>query len=456
VDGLVQQATGLSNLHATAGGITTAANSRIVTAPVIVEYGLTRRLTLGVVVPLVETRTTLIAGLNQSKTAANVGLNPAIINGDWSQNSGVVSALRGAASLLATQLATCQATPSGQGCQSLLAQQGAAQALITNAQSFASSLGLLYGTGNGTPGTAFVPIAGSDIQKAIDARLARLDSSFHTFGGALNAGTLESAVIPANAALNAVLLGAGYDTLQSPDRSSIGDISIGATYQLTNTFPDSEPIPGFHRRISVNATGRIGTGEPANRSRLFDNPTGYGQPGLVLGAAGDFAWGTRFALSALGSYTMQFGSVDVARVPNTAYAALPLTAPFGGTYSAGNVLSLTALPRLRVAGYFSVNGVFALTRVAADRYTAAAPPPVPEGPATESGLLGVAAAPFGNAAATLQQVGFGFSYSTSQMLRGPGRIPAEVSFRHIETLSAAGGPAAKTFEDQISLRVFVR
>ena len=59
-------------------------------------------------------------------------------------------------------------------------------------------------------------------------------------------------------------------------------------------------------------------------------------------------------------------------------------------------------------------------------------------------------------AATLQQIGFGLSYSTSQLLRAPGRIPAEVAFRHFETLSVSGGPAPKAIQDQITVRVFFR
>jgi hypothetical protein len=454
---LIQNAAGVSNLQVTAGSIRSAANARIVTAPVILEYGLSRRLTLGIVVPLVETRTTFIAGLNVKPGTANVGLNDAITTGNWSHNKSVVDALTSAASTLQGRLASCQAAPSSPGCQTLLAQQADAASLIATTTSFASSLGLIYGTGAGNPGTTFIPITGSNIQQAIDKRLLDIVTRYQqSFGTTVSTGALNAASIPANDALNAVLVGAGYDTLQSPDRTSIGDVSIGATYQLRNTFPDSVPDDQFHQRVAVNVTGRIGTGEPANRDRLFDNPTGYGQPGLILGAAGDFAWGRRWALTALGSYTMQFGSISVSRVPNPGYAAFPLTAPLGGTYSAGNVLSFVALPRIGLARYFSINGVYSMVRVAADQYTAPTASPLPSGSATESVLLPIAAPPFGNDAATLQQIGFGFSYSTSQLLRAPGRIPAEVAFRHMETLSVSGGPAPKTIQDQITLRVFFR
>jgi hypothetical protein len=60
-------------------------------------------------------------------------------------------------------------------------------------------------------------------------------------------------------------------------------------------------------------------------------------------------------------------------------------------------------------------------------------------------------------ATTTQQLGFGVSYSTLVGNdRGPGRIPFEASFRHVETISASGGPAYKVFIDQLQLRVFFR
>jgi hypothetical protein len=33
-------------------------------------------------------------------------------------------------------------------------------------------------------------------------------------------------------------------------------------------------------------------------------------------------------------------------------------------------------------------------------------------------------------------------------------LPFEASFSHLETISASGGPVAKTFRDQIELRVY--
>jgi hypothetical protein len=160
-------------------------------------------------------------------------------------------------------------------------------------------------------------------------------------------------------------------------------------------------------------------------------------------------------VSGVGSYTVQLGTVNVARVANPGNAVFPLSGPFTGTYSAGNVTMVTIIPRWRLAGYFGVNGLYSIVRTEADKYTlVAAPTGVTQLPDAIPDVP--PAAPFGLGSATAQQVGVGFSYST---VVGPdrnsGRIPFEVSFSHLETLMGTGGPVAKTFRDQLELRVYI-
>jgi hypothetical protein len=188
---------------------------------------------------------------------------------------------------------------------------------------------------------------------------------------------------------------------------------------------------------------------------LFDNPTGVGLPGAIVGAAADMRVSRRLSGSVIGSYTANFGSLPVSRVANGGNAALPLTTPFPGTYTPGNTIALAVVPRIRISGFFSIDGQYALVHTGADRYDGPFIPPVP----TNYEFIGQAepAAPFGRAAGTAQQLGFGFSYSTIvSPLRGRGAIPFEASFRHLETLAASGGPVPKTMQDQLQLRVFFR
>lgn len=444
----IRTLTGNPAFRVTAGNFQAAGDARVVTAPLILEYGLTNRLSLGVVIPLVETRTTLYAQANRVAGVANVGANPALTTSDWSQNASIVTSLRAAAATLSARLATCQAAPNGAGCSTLLTQQSTAQALIAQTAPFAAAIEALYGTSAASPGAAFVPINTTATQTTINSQLGNLRAQYLALGGTVAAGSPAGANGPlAHDDVNALLARAGYDSLASTTRSSIGDITVGATYQLMNSFAD--PNASTNYRVAVNAGYRLGTGEPANRNRLFDNATGYGQPGVIVGGAADVQLRRRVFLSAVGSYTKQLGSVDVSRVANAANAPLPLTAQSAATFSAGDEIMLTAIPRYRLGGLFTVDGIYSLRHVAAESYTAT----IASGfPGEFGGPVGIP----GLASSTAHQLGFGFSYSSALSDRNPGRFPYEASVRHLETLAATGGPVPKTYVDQIQLRVFFR
>ena len=438
----IRTLSGAPSFRLTAGKIVAAANSRVVTAPLILEYGLTSRLTLGVVVPLVETRSTVYAQLNPALGAANVGPNPGLFNnGLRAGEAALVASFRGAATALSQRLAQCQASPTPD-CSALLSQQTAAQDLIQSTGVTANAIETLYGTDAAHPGQQFIPLAGSTAETAIETRITGLISQYQAL--------LPSTVISGNVAgaggpgarfdMQQLLANVGRDSLQHIDRSSIGDVSVGGTLELFDTFHDSTRT-GAQARLAVHGGFRFGTGEPANRNKILDVGTGYGQSGVEVGAAGDAIFGRRLSASVIGSYTAQLGTVNVARVPTGANLLLPLTVAVPGTYSAGNVVSLTIIPRWRIAGDFVLDGRYSLTNIGADQYT----------PVTSvgTGFLG-------NDAATTHAVGFGFSYSTVGIGHPtPRALPYEVSFSHMETIAASGGPTPKTFRDQVTLRVFV-
>lgn len=446
--------------NVTAGRITASADSRVVSAPLILEFGLTNRLTLGVVVPLVETRTTFGGQLNGlSGAPANVGANPGGSN--WAVTASLAKSFRDAAIALKARLTSCQTTPTGAGCTDLLANQTAVQALIDQTAPFASALETLYGVSASQPGTFFIPIQGSPTQLAVNARIAALRTSYASFNGTVADVVPAGSTGPAaNNAFQNLLLQAGYDSLQSTDRSSIGDVTVGATFQLANTFGDSVRMRSGSMlyRVSANAGFRFGTGQPAQRNLLFDNATGYGQNGIIVGGAADLRFTRRVFLSALGSFTKQLGSVDVNRVNNPENNAFPLTLPaLGSTYSAGDVATFTAIPRYRLGGSYAIDGVYTVTHIGSDQYTGGIIPPaspidplnVPIGTSVDPNAAGASSA-------TTQQIGLGITYSASLNDRNPGRFPYEVSFHHMELVSASGGPVAKSFTDVIQLRVFFR
>ena len=280
----IRTASGLANFRLTAGQLVTVANSRVMTAPVILEYGLTRRLTLGIVVPLVESRTTVQAQLNPALGLANVGPNPAFSPSAGAsvrtQNAALVTSLRQAADTLRGRVTTCQATPTNPICAPINGQQAAVQTLLQSTTTIAGSLERLYGTSTATPGLPYIPIAKDASQTAINAQNRGAQTAYQMF---LAKNVVSGSVVPAagpaaNFQFQSLLTAVGHDTLRSVDRSSIGDISLGATFQVANTFGDTlGDAARTHVRLAVNGTLRIGTGQPGNRNRFFDFGTGYGQ-----------------------------------------------------------------------------------------------------------------------------------------------------------------------------------
>lgn len=454
IEEAIRATAGLPGFRLTAGNVVAAANSRVATAPIVVEYGLTSRITLGVVVPLVETRTTVYSQLNPALGAANVGPNPALLDGSsaLANNAAFVQSVRSAASTLQDRLTACQATPSATGCPELLAQQGAAQTLMQASATLAGLLENLYGTDRDAhPGMAFVPLDSSVAQAAVRAQIQSIAAQYRTLLGAdAVTGKIAGAAGPGGRQdfQSLLMAAAGLDSLRSTDHSSIGDISFGASLQLLNTFGDTTPAAAGRPRIRLTANGtfRLGTGQPGNRNRLFDLSTGYGQNGVEGGLAADLRVGTRLSASAVGSYTAQLGTVDVARVPGASNAIYPLGVGIPGTYSAGNVVQVSVVPRIRLAGLLAATGHYSLIHDAGDQYTLGAAP---------SADAVAPTAPYGMPAWTAHQIGLGFVYSTIVGTdRGPGRIPFEFSFDHVETISGSGGPFNKTFRDQIELRVY--
>jgi hypothetical protein len=437
----IRSLSGLTNFRLTAGNIVAAADSRVVTAPLILEYGITSRVTIGAVVPLVESRSVISAQLNPKLGLANVGPNPGLTNSTARTNAAtLVTSFRTAATQLQTKLTQCQATPSGTGCDVILAQQADVTALIQSTGTFTTGVETLYGTDQTQPGQALVPINSSPAQQAIQARIQGMIVQYGKFlpGTPISGSVVGAGGPPAYRDLQALLVSAGYDTLGTVDRASIGDVSLGLTAQFINTLTDTGATHGY--RVSFSGSFRFPTGQPGSRNRLFDVPTGYGQPGIQVGGAADAIFNKRYSGTAVASFTQQIGSVDVARIPNAANAVFPLSDPTKGTFSAGDVLWLWLAPRIRITGYLTANAQYMLTHIGADSYS------------PSSNGNGVA----GAGSATTQAIGFGFAYSAVANGGPMGRaLPVELTFSHLETVMASGGPVAKAWREQIGVRIFL-
>jgi hypothetical protein len=416
------------NLALNLGQAFSTVDTRSVVTPLSLEYGLTGRLTVGVLVPIVQTHSTVFVELNPRRlngnTGANVGPNPGLVDAAIQQaNQAVVDQLGAAAQALSDYLSSC-------GCSSAQATQLRAQA-----SQFQAAVATLYGS------SRFAPLATSAAQAAIVNSLTALASQINSFlGSSFSFGAPTAA--PAPAALlqlqQLAISGAGLDSIGSPDRIGVGDVELSARFKLHDAFVDT--TPGFKLRATVVGVLRLPTGRPPSGTVPYEIGTGTGQTSADAGAIFDVRMARRFMATLAGQYTAYFTSANVARMPNSDYALFPLDLPVAGTWREGNVIQLEATPRFEVMDFFTVHAAYAFRHQAAAQYTSPDVSPAPTFLAT-----------------TEQRAGFGFAYSTvERYARARSTIPFEVSYTHLETLTASGGLVPKYSREQIEVRIYYR
>jgi hypothetical protein len=429
--------TGDPNLTLNLGQTFGTVDTRIVTTPLSLLYGVTNRLTIGAMMPVVQTHSNVVVELNPRRLGANaninVGPNPARL-GQPGNNLQLIQALAKADTDLARFIAACGT--SGSCSQQALDQANRSRNLDTL---YEKAVQVLYGTDS--QASLFAPLGTA--QTAVTSQLTALEQQIN---GLL--GTSYSFPAPAGASDRAALQqlrqlatepsGVAFDSLGSPDRIGIGDVEVAALFKLVDGFSDS--TGGLRLRGTLRGVLRLGTGRPPSGRVPFDVGTGTGQTSADGGAVFDVRFGRKLMTTIAAQYTQYFTSADVARLPNSDYALFPLDVPVAGTWREGSAIQVDATPRVQLTDYLSFHGAYALRHQAASTYRA------PDG-----------GSPPLFAATTEQRAGFGFAYSTvNRYAAGRASVPVELFFTHLETLTASGGLTPKYNRDQIELRIYYR
>ncbi len=444
------------------GAVQSAVDARVVVTPISLEYGLSRRLTVGAMLPLVRTRMSIMLRANPLGTEGNVGVNPASVNPtSLAADSAVVAQLNQAAAALQSTLQACQANAAADpNCPQILARQADVTALLQNSAQFAGVFSSVYGASASDRGAPVVPVAGSAADALIRARLVSYDSSFQAFlntapritatpaaaGGVVGTNDL------ANVLHNPTI--AGFDSLSSTVRIGPGDLELSARYLLLDDFSDAAAgtiPPGLHSRATLTGVLRLPTGQLAAASNPLDIATGLGTTGVGARLALFSQWGGRFGFSAAGSYLQSFGKTHAGAYPSAQGAPFPPSTANVYPYIPGAVATFEIAPRYMLTRLLGVNVMYDVQHVAANNYGALA-----------GGTGGTAATPVAmvdgvtTAPGTMQSAGFGFTYSTvTEYDRGRAVLPIDVTFTHLEVLSGAAR-MPKIYRDQVQLRFYYR
>jgi hypothetical protein len=433
--------------------------ARVVTTAFAAEYGLTRRLTLRAVLPVVQSQTELFVAVNpDGSDAANVGPNPARIqSAQRAQAVTLQQQLGNARTTLQTRLTACEQNPAADpSCPTILANRADVQSLISETAAFGSALATLYGTATSVQVQPFAARAGTTTAAAITARLATLRDRLRGYVGSSAdqiVATVPFAVGPAGFGDVRQLLLAGEfglwpDSLGQVYRINIGDIELGARFLAfeSGAWPPTSDAPTawLRTRAAVSAVVRLGTGAPTRPRmpyRYLEYGTGDGQTDVEAGALIDLGLGPRVLVTSALRYAMQLGEVDAGRIPDDDGVVNPFVPIFDGRRRLGDVLMAEVTPRYLVGRWFAADAHYALIMRGDDEYA-----PVDGG------------APLLRGGFTEQRVGLGISYSTLRGARGGrlARVPIEASFAHIRTLTGSSALVPRTDRTQLEVGVYYR
>jgi hypothetical protein len=209
---------------------------------------------------------------------------------------------------------------------------------------------------------------------------------------------------------------------------------------------------GLQMRLAVSGGARIGTGEAPDPDRPFDPGTGDGQHDLIGAGHLDLLFGGRLWTTVTGRYVRQLEDRLMMRVAPRTIALAPFDTRFEVERDLGDIVELEIAPRFVLGRYVSVGARWAYRDKKLDRHEYAASEVfLPDGPRYPASVLDSATA------YTEQELGVGFTYSTiAASARGLARLPVEITYQHVESLSADGGFLPKRTRDEVRVRLYLR
>jgi hypothetical protein len=275
----IQAATGLTSFSLNLGHPQIALTSSVRTFPIGIELGLSKRLAIGVTVPIVRSRVDASFVVDTAKARqSNVGWNTAF---DSTQGTGFQKQMRAALDSLQKQVAS--------GPPALRAP---AQAAIAALQPFFSASSL-----------PFLPRNGTVAAESIAIRLNRADSVYTSLAaqylalGITLPPLTDSLALPDSTArigrddlerlFSDPRLPVAADTFGTVVRTGIGDVTAHATYQFAE---------GARYRGQLVVTTRFPTGKAPSASNFLDLGTGTHQFGLEVALSNDLLLGGSFLI----------------------------------------------------------------------------------------------------------------------------------------------------------------
>lgn len=437
------------------GKLAAYSDARIVTTPITFEYGLTRRLSFGVMFPVVQTRRNIAFGINRD-SSANTGYVASRQRDSAAKvNTLVYGGFNRAADSLAILVARCPANPAANGCAAVNLNAADAAAAGALARQFADAVKSALGTD--TAATRIAPRTGGTLATNIETERARINARVQKYLGASAGAT--SGVFTQSAPFSYIdlqgrngvaglLQGSlgGIDSLQTTNKLALGGVTFGVQFQVFDRFrTDSITPSGLQSRLAVGGGFKFERLLQDSARTLGTIPVGNGSA-VELHSAMDMIAGSLGGTVAV-RYTKYLPHTINAPLVGDPEAFWPVPVFGSAQATSGSVAGLDLTPRLLVGSSFALDGHYGFERLGAPTYDRPAPPP---GCAI---CVGIAPPPM--LARNAQRLGFGIRYSTvDSWRRGQLGTPIEVSFTHLQAITGDAG-VPRVQRDQVQVRLYI-
>jgi hypothetical protein len=459
VETAIRDLTGLQEFTLSLGTLEARGDVRQSIAPILIDVGVTRRVSIGLLVPYVESRDNTQLILNRSGTNVTVGANPAFgrTTGAATRvaNGTVLREIARARALLAAEAARC-AVASATGCEKIRANPTGVQQLLARSQQTESAISAVYGDSL-RGGSPVVPFTATLLGEFVNGRVSTLRTAFEAFG--VTAIAPNSLPVGATTAygpggLNAIAadsaFGLGYRRLGNTRRAGVGDIDLSASFLLFDSFDANQPLrltgTGRALRSLVSVGWRFGTAGADNADDAFDVPIGDGASALLARSTTDLVFSRSLWMSATVRLVKPFADDRVVPVPlrtdSTIFTSFGVAT---ARRSLGSRIELEVAPRYAVGDFFGLSAAYLFRRTGESTL--------------DAGSESISAAPalFRSVSpmSTFQAASVGVSFSTlASYVRNRSRLPLEVIYTHTRPITASGGPVPAVSTDRLELRVY--
>ncbi len=424
----IRAAAGLTGFSLNLGRTTTVLNASVRTIPIGLEYGVTNRLAIGVMVPIVRSRMDVNFAVD---TAAGKRSNVAFANPDS------VAPFR-------TQVDAAIAALQQQANSGPPSLRAPAQAMLAQLQPF----GYLAHA-------ALLPLGTSAAGDSVASHLTNAEASYSALAAqyAANGVTLptlsKGLTLPDSATTRADLerffsdstLPMAGDTIGTIVRTGIGDITAHATYQFAE---------GRRYRGQLLLTTRFPTGGTPYSSSFLDLGTGTHQIAVEGALANDVLLGSSFLVHAVA----RMGS---ARADNLERRVTPPGLPFAPIAQLamvhrqpGSWVGLEVAPTWMLDDAFSVRLSYSYFSQGQTHYSYVSP--------ADSARVGMSAGVLDQETdQRLSRIGGGLTFSTlSRYLAGTASLPYSLTVSYENTVSGRGGQVPQASIFRIQFRAYIR